>query len=182
MAMMVASYITVPPTKQGDSSSDKKTAHLVGGELSQSQLQTQQNQNDYDAFSRYSNNFVRMKSALLLHSGEEEDDCDDGGEYDLDALASINRALNSVGLSNLAHISREKRRRGNNSACIKQGYERKTRLSWELHPSLLMHDLMEELEALEGGAHFILDNEENEQPSERMPESIVIEEESQEKE
>lgn len=133
---MVASYITVP-TKQGDdSSSDKKTAHLVGRESSKSQLQSQQNRNDYDAFSRYSNNFVRMKS-LLLSSGEEEDDCGDDG-YDLDALASINRALNSVGLSNLAHISREKRRRGNNSACIKQGYERK-RLSWEAASPKLAH-------------------------------------------
>ena len=144
--MMVASYIAVP-TKQGDSSSDKKTAHLVG---ESSKVQSRQKRNDYDAFSRYSNNFVRMKS-LLLHSGEEEDDGGDD-EYDLDALASINRALNSVGLGNLAP-DRDKRRRGNNSACIKQGYERKTRLSRELHPSLLMHNLMEELEALEDGAH-----------------------------
>ena len=100
-----------------------------------------------------------MKS-LLIFSDEEEEDADDD---DLDALASINRALSSVGLSSIVHLNRDKRRRGNNSACIKQGYERKTRLSWEVHPSLLLHDFIEELESLdEDGTHRILDIEDDE--------------------
>ena len=72
-----------------------------------------------------------MKSVLL--SSEEEGDGGDGEYDDLDALASINRALNSVGLSSLAHINRNKRRTGKNSAYIKQGYDL-------VHPSLLLHD------------------------------------------
>ena len=100
-----------------------------------------------------------MKS-LLIFSDEEEEDADDD---DLDALASINRALSSVGLSSIVHLNRDKRRRGNNSTCIKQGYERKTRLSWEVHPSLLLHDFIEELESLdEDGTHRILDIEDDE--------------------
>ena len=176
-AAMEAYSISVP-TKKGDetTSLSAKTSHLIGGESSQPQPNHQQD----DAFSRYSNNFIRMKSLLLL-SGEEEDDDEDD---DLDALASINRALSSVGLSSLAHLNRDKRRRGNNSACIKQGHERKTRLSWELHPDLLLHDLIEELEALDDGTHRILDNEEDEGEgsSKKEPESRVLEQESQKKE
>ena len=108
-------------------------------------------------FSRYSNDFVRMKS-LLLHEEEGDD-----SEYDddLDALARINQALRSVGLSNVAKLNnQDKRRRGNNSAPIKQGPpERKTRLSWELHPDLILHDLFEEIEALDNGAQIIVDDE-----------------------
>lgn len=177
-AAMEAYSISVP-TKQGDetmSSLSAKTTHLVG-ESSQSQ----QDQKD-DAFSRYSSDFVRMKS-LLLFSEEEEDNNGGNDECDdLDALASINRALSSVGLSSLAHLNRDKRRRGNNSECIKQGHERKTRLSWEVHPSLLLHDFIEELEALDNGTHRILDNEEDEESSGRKPESVVIEQESEKKE
>ncbi len=120
-----------------------------------------------------------MKSLLLFSEGEDDDD-----EDDLDALASINRALSSVGLSSVAHLNRDKRRRGNNSACIKQGQERKTRLSWEVHPSLLLHDFIEELDALDDGTHRILDieDDEGEGSSEKKPESRVLEQESQKKE
>ena len=146
------------PTRQGQGDLAETTTrnrYLVGGS-SQHQHQLD------DAFSRYSNNFVRMKS-LLLPSREEDDD--DGDEDDdLDALASINRALNSTGISSITQLNRDKRRRGNNSSCIKQQVheERKTRLSWELHPSLLLHDLIEELEALDNGTHLISDTGDDE--------------------
>ena len=118
-----------------------------------------------------------MKS-LLIFSDEEEEDADDD---DLDALASINQALSSVGLSSIVHLNIDKRRRGNNSTCITQGYERKTRLSWEAHPSLLLHDFIEVLEALDDGNHRILDNEndEGEGYSEKEPESRVLEQEQE---
>ena len=71
-------------------------------------------------------------------------------------LAAVNDALRSAGLS-LSNLSTNcvskpasKRRRGSNSQpiTIKQkesGTPRKTRLSWELHPSLLLHDLYDEV-------------------------------------
>ena len=164
---MKAHYISVP-TKQGQGDqTEKRTRYLDS-----------QHQQD-DAFSRYSNNFVRMKS-LLISTGDEEDD--DDGYDDLDTLARINRALSGAGMSTLTQLNQDKRRRGNNSSCMKQGQERKTRLSWEVHPSLLLHDFIEELEALDNGTHRILDNEEDEESSGRKPESVVIEQESEKKE
>jgi hypothetical protein len=58
---------------------------------------------------------------------------------DLDALAAINRALSSMGMTNLTHLNQDnnERRRRNNSRRIQQGNVRKTRLSWELHPILI---------------------------------------------
>ena len=161
MSMAAVMEVYTVPTKQGDGENETTSAtirHLIGEEPQHQQ---------YDAFSRYSNDFVRMKS-LLLH--EEEDD---GSEYDddLDALARINQALRSVGLNNIVKLNQDKRRRGNNSAPIKQGPpERKTRLSWELHPDLLLHDLFEELEALDNGAQRIVD-EETESPASEKKET-----------
>jgi len=148
------------PTKQGDGET-MMIRHLVGA--------SQQQQDD--AFSRYSNDFVRMKSLLL--SSEEYNDDDD-----LEALATINRALNQVGVSNLSQLNRDKRRRGNNSRCIKQGTERKTRISWELHPTLLLHELFEELEVLDDGTHRIFDDEDEEEASGNKPQSQSPEEKS----
>ena len=159
MAAMKAYSISVP-TKQGDETTTTTTRHLVG----ESQHQHEQD----DAFSRYSNDFVRMKSLLL--SSEEYNDDDD-----LEALATINRALNQVGVSNLSHLNRNKRRRGNNSRSIKQGNERKTRLSWELHPTLLLHDLELELEALDNGSHPIFDDGNDEEASGKKPQRQVQE-------
>ena len=150
MAMAAVIEVYTVPTKQGDDETMSATIrHLIGEEFQDQQ---------YDAFSRYSNDFVRMKS-LLLHEDEDEDDGDENDD-DLDALARINQALRSVGLSNVVKLNQDKRRRGNNSAPIKQGPPgRKTRLSWELHPDLLLHDLFEELEALDNGAQRIVDEE-----------------------
>ena len=100
----------------------------------------------------------------------------------MDALARINQALRSVGLNNIVKLNQDKRRRGNNSAPIKQGPpERKTRLSWELHPDLILHDLFEEIEALDNGAQRIVD-EETEPPASEKPQGKVLEEETQQKE
>ena len=164
---MKAHSISVP-TKQCDET--MLWAHHVG---------EYQNPQD-DAFSRYSENFVRMKALFLLSEEEEEDYA--YGYDDLDALAKINQALSSMGLSNLAQTNRDKRRKGNNSARIKQGHERKTRLSWEIHPDVLLYDFIEveELEALDNGAHHIFDDEM--ESSEKKPRSKVLEQEVTKKE
>lgn len=97
----------------------------------------------FDAFEHYSSDLLRFK-ALLLSSDEQEDD------DELNNLAAVNGILRSAGLSNISanHISKDdapKRRRGNNSQPLKEqkesGTSRKTRLSWELHPSLILHEL-----------------------------------------
>ena len=74
----------------------------------------------------------------------------------MNGLAAVNDALRSAGLSNLTtkHDSKDKdaskRRRGNNSQSIEQkqkesGTPRKTRLSWELHPNLIFHELWDQI-------------------------------------
>ncbi len=100
----------------------------------------------FDAFQYYSNDLLRLKTLLLSSDG-------DGDE--LNALAAVKDALRSAGLS-LSNLSAScadkdssKRRRGNNSEPItielkESGTPRKTRLSWEVHPSLLLHDLYDE--------------------------------------
>ena len=100
----------------------------------------------FDAFLYYSSDLIRLKT--LLFSSEEEDDDDE-----LSAVAAVNDALRSAGLtalmSNPVNKNKDasscKRQRGNNSRPIKQqdsGHaKRKTRLSWELHPNLLLHEL-----------------------------------------
>ena len=90
-----------------------------------------------DAFAKYSNNLIRMKTLLLL-----DDDSDS-----MDYLGSLNEALRYIRVSD--HATRNpgdamKRRRGNDSQPICSGtLERKTRLSFELHPDLLLHDLID---------------------------------------
>ena len=153
------------PLKGGDDENKEtmsaRARHLVG--------ESEHPQDD--AFSRYSSDFVRMKSILL------NVDEDDGSEHDddLDALASINRALSSAGLSNVVNLNRDKRRRGNNSASIRQGPERKTRLTWELHLDLLLRDLIEEFKALENGVQRIVDDDDE-------TETSASEQETQQKE
>jgi len=96
-----------------------------------------------DAFTKYSSNLIRMKELLLLGDDSNKDE-------DLNYLAPLNDALRRASIS-ISHnndngVDTSKRRRGNNSRPIpQQGFldvERKTRLSFELHPSLLLHDLM----------------------------------------
>ena len=162
------------PLKGGDENEQTmsaRTRHLVG--------ESEHPQDD--AFSRYSSNFVRMKSLLL---NVDEDDGSEHDDDDLDALARINRALSSAGLSNVVNLNRDKRRRGNNSASIRQGSERKTRLTWELHPDLLLHDLIEEFEALDNGVQRIVDDEDETETSasEEKPPNKVLEQETQQKE
>jgi hypothetical protein len=100
----------------------------------------------FDAFSYYSSDLIRFKT-LLLSSGEGGSNDED----DLSAMTAVNNALRSAGLNTLRSSSNQvndddaasKRRRGNNSLPIEQQQQqqRKTRLSWELHPSLLLHEL-----------------------------------------
>ena len=94
------------PIKLGDEDEEMPTAmhhlDLVGESKHQHHRQD-------DAFSRHSNNFLRLKSLLLLSKDVDKEDDDDD---DLDALAKINQALSSVCLSNLTHLNRDKRRRG----------------------------------------------------------------------
>jgi len=160
------------PTKQGDDENETPSAinHLIG--------ESHHQQMKDDAFSRYSNDFLRMKSLLLL--SEDLEDGDDADDDDLDALATINQARRSVGLSNLVHLNRDKRRRGNDSRRIQQGAnERKTRLSWEVHPDLILHDFILELEAaLDIGTHRILDDEED--ATEEQQSQVQEEEQEQE--
>ena len=122
-----------------------------------SQTEPQAQDEDQDAFSRYSNDVLRMKALLNISEDESADD-------DLDALAKINETLRGVGLTGLTGTSNRtntncpKRRKGNSAIAMpidqQQGSKRKTRLSWELHPCLLLHDMMEELLALENN-HYI---------------------------
>ena len=95
---------------------------------------------DFDAFSYYSSDLIRLKTLLLS-------DDDDYNDDDLSATTAVNNALRSAGLNTLRSNNNQvnddassKRRRGNNSQPIEQ-QQRKTRLSWELHPSLLLHEL-----------------------------------------
>jgi hypothetical protein len=146
------------PTKQGDEN-ERPTANVVG--------ETRQ-QYDDDAFSRYLNGLLRMK-ALLLLSEDQDLDADD-------ALTAINRALSSLGMTNLtAHLNQDnnERRRGNNSRSIQQGNVRKTRLSWELHPILL--DALDD----DNGAHRIPgdDDEGDDEATEQQAPSQVQDQE-----
>jgi hypothetical protein len=85
-----------------------------------------------------------MKELLLLGDDSNEDD-----DEDLDYLAPLNYALRHASVSgqvdgrNNNGGDASKRRRGNDSRPIPQhDLERKTRLSFELRPSLLLHNLI----------------------------------------
>jgi hypothetical protein len=111
----------------------------------------------FDAFQYYSSDLLRLKTLLL--SPDQDDD-------ELSTLAELNRILRGAGLSDITgknHASKDatnKRRRGNNSRPTKldnAGTQRKTRLSWELHPSLLLHDLDQDQDVEE--VQYITDDE-----------------------
>ena len=166
---MASSYISIP-TKQGDDNDDEKKRPTAKHHVVEDSSSSEQQQ---DAFSRYSNDLYRMKALLLL-----SDDDEGGDDDDLDALATINRAFRSLGMNNELNQQDQgqdnvaaaggggdasKRRRGNSSRPIPQGNVRKTRLSWELHPSLLLHDLILELDALDNGVQHVSDDEDEEE-------------------
>mmetsp|Transcript_13811 Transcript_13811/g.20836 ORF Transcript_13811/g.20836 Transcript_13811/m.20836 type:complete len:129 (-) Transcript_13811:790-1176(-) len=104
-----------------------------------------------------------MKALLLCSEDDEGDD-------DLEAVGQVNGILRSAGLSDLLDTNRlgnanaddddasSKRRRGNDSQPIQQGHSRKTRISFELHPHLILHDLFAELDMAES-AQAISDDE-----------------------
>eukprot|EP00985_Skeletonema_marinoi_P025936 scaffold19529_cov98-Skeletonema_marinoi.AAC.2 len=129
------------PTKQHDGGSDKPTYANNAVSVSKPKV---------DAFAKYSSNLIRMKELLLLGDNNEQNE-----EGSLDYLASLNDALryasqsDQVDRNNHNNVSTSKRRKGNNSRRIAQAQqgqgflERKTRISYELHPSLLFHDLID---------------------------------------
>ena len=127
--------ITVP-TKQHDGGNDSALNTIFADD------DAQKPKVKVDAFTKYSNNLIRMKTLLLLDLDDDDDDSDS-----LDYLGSLNEALRYIRVSD--HATRNpgdamKRRRGNDSQPICSGtLERKTRLSFELHPDLLLHDLID---------------------------------------
>ena len=154
------------PTKRHDHDGDKNK-NVVG--------ETKQ-----DAFSRYSNDLLRLKAILLFDEDEDDADAGDQADDDLDSLATINRALSSVGLRNL-HLNQgqgrdngdiSKRRRGNHSRPLQQSNQRKTRLSWEAHPSLLLHDMLSELDDLDHD-HCVSDEDEDDQTEKSIQENVT---------
>ena len=123
--------ITVP-TKQHDGASDGASiANFVAGLTP----------NNVDAFAKYSSNLVRMKALLLLDEDENDDE-------NLDYLGSLNDALRHASAGDhdarSNHGNAPKRRKGKDSYPIKQQgvLQRKTRLSFEIHPNLLLNDLL----------------------------------------
>ena len=125
-----------------------------------------------DAFTKYSSNLIRMRELLLLGDDSNDDDDDD---EDLDYLAPLNDALRHASISGQVDSRNNnggdasKRRRGNDSRPIpQQGFlddlERKTRLSFELHPSLLLHDLI--YQDVDVSAHISDDEDEDDETEE----------------
>ena len=83
-----------------------------------------------------------MKELLFLGVGDSNED-----EDVLNFLAPLNNALRQVSISgqdNNGDAPKPKRQKGNNSLPIPQQgiLERKTRLSFELHPIVILHDLI----------------------------------------
>ena len=87
-----------------------------------------QQESKFDAFQYYSSDLLRLKTHLL--SSNHDDD-------ELSVLARVN------GINNSEPIKKQ------NEAVIQP------QLSWEVHPSLLLHDLDEDGEDI----HFISDDE-----------------------
>ena len=120
------------------------------------QIVGQESKPKFDAFQYYSSDLLRLKT-LLLGSDQDDDE--------LSTLAELNRILRGAGLSDITdknHASKvtNKRRRGNNSRPTKldnAGTQRKTRFSWELHPSLQLHDLDQDQDVEE--VQYITDDE-----------------------
>ena len=79
----------------------------------------------FDAFAFYSNDFRRMKALL----GKEEDS--------QEALAAVNDSIHGTNDGR-----RNVRRRGTGTRPIQEGVTRKTRISFEVHPSLIIEDLL----------------------------------------
>ena len=147
--------LTIVPTKQHDGGSEIGSMADIAAAAPKPKV---------DAFTKYSSNLIRMRELLLLGDDSNEDD-----DEDLDYLAPLNDALRHASISGDGRNNNggdaSKRRRGNDSRPIpQQGFlddlERKTRLSFELHPSLLLHDLF--YQDVDVSAHISDDDEEDE--------------------
>ncbi len=126
-------------TKQHDGGSESNRAAIAVADAA--------SKPKVDAFTKYSSNLIRMKELLLLGDETNRDD-----DEDLGYLATLNEALRHASISgqvdgrNNNSGDASKRRRGNDPRPIPQqgflDFERNTRLSFKLHPSLLLHDLI----------------------------------------
>jgi hypothetical protein len=163
-----ANFITVP-TKQHDGGSECGSRATIIAAASATAAAPKPR---VDAFTKYSSNLIRMKELLFLGDDSNEDDLED-----LNYLAPLNDALRrfniNISLNNNNNnngVDASKRRRGNDSRPIpQQGFldldvERKTRLSFELHPSLLLHDLM--YQDVDFSAHISDDEDEDDETEE----------------
>ena len=100
----------------------------------------------FDAFAFYSNDFQRMKALLGKELGKEEDS--------QEALEAVNDSIHGTndGRHNV-------RRRGTGTRPIQEGVTRKTRISFEVHPSLIFEDLLFEDANLSDGLADQADDE-----------------------
>jgi hypothetical protein len=154
--------LTIVPTKQHDGGSEIGSMADIAAAAPKPKV---------DAFTKYSSNLIRMRELLLLGDDSNDDDDDE----DLDYLAPLNDALRHASISGQVDSRNNnggdasKRQRGNDSRPIpQQGFlddlERKTRLSFELHPSLLLHDLI--YQDVDVSAHISDDEDEDDETEE----------------
>ncbi len=142
MSMPSTTTFIIPTKVQDNCSYSAPSIRQVIGQ-EQEQEEKEESKSKLDSFQYYSSDLLRLKT-LLLNSDREDDE--------LDSLAAVNNALRNAGLSDISanSVSKDasKRRRGNNSQPIEQEEPRtpprKTRLSWELHPSMILHDLYDQ--------------------------------------
>ena len=150
---MYATTISIPTKTEDNCSYSTSLMQQVVG---------QESKPKFDAFQHYSSDLLRMKTLLLLSPDQDDDE--------LSTLAELNRILRGAGLSDITAKKNQaskddakkamRRRRGNNSRPTTQvnaGTQRKSRLSWELHPSLLLHDLDQDQDVEE--VQYISDDE-----------------------
>jgi len=113
------------PVQQFMVSSKTYTTYKMPMKSPSSPAPAEQQAKKFDAFAFYSNDFQRMKALL----GKEEDS--------QEALAAVNDSIHGTNDGR-----RNVRRRGTGTRPIQEGVTRKTRISFEVHPSLIFDDLL----------------------------------------
>ena len=156
----MASYTIIVPTKKHDGGSNVIRAFAAP---------------HVDAFAKYSNTLLRMKHLMLFEDSDEDVE----EEALNDALRLRQASIRCHGqcqcqCQNADNEEASKRRKGNDSSPIQQQgvLERKTRLSFELHPSLLFHDLMNR--DVNGAAYISDEEDEDHEPHEQKGEMMWI--------
>ena len=97
-----------------------------------------------DAFSKYSNDTTRIRTLLLKNDDEE---------FDVQAFATKHYVSTTTQMNLLSKTTPTTVNASSVSDSNDQevGVPRKTRISFELHPSLIMDDMLEDLWATVGG-------------------------------